>query len=158
MTMNDTGGFKSNDHNCKSCEVLIRNLIDIGSKGGNFLLNVGSTADGLIPAAIVARLKAMGTWLRANGEAIYGAEARPVAQPEWGRYTTKANTDYAHVFTWPQDGQLKIAEISGVKSARLLTSSGGQKRSVLSGLASVTVKRPNDTPDKIAAVIALEMK
>ncbi len=157
MTMNDTWGFKVNDHNWKSSEVLIRNLIDIVSKGGNFLLNVGPTADGVIPAESVARLNTMGTWLRVNGEAIYGAEASPVAQPEWGRYTTKANTVYAHVFTWPTDGLLKIAGIEGVKSARLLTNAGGQKLSVVSGSAGVTVKLPTDTPDKIAAVIALEM-
>ena len=49
MTMNDTWGFKSYDHNWKSTETLIRNLIDIASKGGNYLLNVGPTAEGLIP-------------------------------------------------------------------------------------------------------------
>ena len=58
MTMNDTWGYKSYDHNWKSTETLIRNLVDIASKGGNYLLNVGPTSEGLIPAPSVERLKA----------------------------------------------------------------------------------------------------
>ena len=72
MTMNDTWGFKSYDHNWKPTKVLLFNLIDIASKGGNFLLNVGPTAEGIIPKASVARLREIGAWLDVNGEAIYG--------------------------------------------------------------------------------------
>lgn len=75
MTMNDTWGFKSYDHNWKPTKVLLFNLIDIASKGGNFLLNVGPTADGIIPEASVARLREIGAWLDVNGEAIYGTRA-----------------------------------------------------------------------------------
>lgn len=75
MTMNDTWGFKKNDHNWKSSEMLIHNLIDIAAKGGNYLLNVGPTAEGLIPAASVDRLKDMGNWLNINGEAIYATSS-----------------------------------------------------------------------------------
>ena len=49
MTMNETWGYKSYAHNWKSTETLIRNLVDIASKGGNFLLNVGPKADGTFP-------------------------------------------------------------------------------------------------------------
>ena len=71
MTMNDTWGFKSYDDNWKSDEMLIHNLIDIAAKGGNYLLNVGPTAEGLIPQASLERLQKMGEWLEVNGEAIY---------------------------------------------------------------------------------------
>ncbi len=74
MTMNDTWGFKSDDHNWKSVEILIHNLVDVAAKGGNYLLNVGPTAEGLIPEPSVERLKAMGKWLAVNGEAIYKTE------------------------------------------------------------------------------------
>jgi len=63
MTMNDTWGYKSWDHNWKSGELLIRNLIDIASKGGNYLLNVGPTSEGEIPQPSVERLKQVGAWV-----------------------------------------------------------------------------------------------
>src|SRR5207248_1774123 len=71
MTMNDTWGYKSYDDDWKDTRTLLRTLIDIASKGGNFLLNVGPTAQGLLPEPIVSRLHEMGDWMKVNGEAIY---------------------------------------------------------------------------------------
>jgi alpha-L-fucosidase len=75
MTMNDTWGFKKNDTNWKSTTTLVHNLIDIAAKGGNYLLNIGPTAEGLIPAASVERLKGMGEWMKVNSEAIYATNS-----------------------------------------------------------------------------------
>ena len=71
MTMNDTWGYRSFDDNWKSTETLVRNLVDIASKGGNYLLNIGPMADGAIPTPIVQRLEEMGAWMKVNGEFIY---------------------------------------------------------------------------------------
>lgn len=99
MTMNDTWGFKSYDHNWKSKETLIHNVIDIAAKGGNFLLNIGPTAEGLIPEPSVERLAAVGRWLDTNGEAIYATEKlqNHYKQGESIRYIKKkgGNTYYA---------------------------------------------------------------
>jgi alpha-L-fucosidase len=70
MTMNDTWGFKSYDNNWKPTQTLIRNLCDIASKGGNYLLNVGPTSEGEIPAPSVERLAEVGKWMQVNGAAI----------------------------------------------------------------------------------------
>jgi alpha-L-fucosidase len=112
MTMNDTWGFKKNDHNWKSSETLVRNLVDIVSKGGNYLLNVGPTQMGNIPDPSIERLKEVGTWMRTNGEAIYGTAASPFKKLEWGRCTVKKqggkNIIYLHVFDLPTDGTLWV--------------------------------------------------
>jgi alpha-L-fucosidase len=103
MTMNDTWGFKSTDHNWKSTETLIHNLVDISAKGGNYLLNVGPTAEGLIPIPSVERLAEMGNWMEVNGEAIY--ESRLWDHYEDGeaiRYTyTGGDHLYAVSLGWP---------------------------------------------------------
>jgi len=157
MTMNDTWGFKSFDHNWKSTETLIRNLIDIASKGGNYLLNVGPTAEGLIPQPSVERLKEMGRWMKVNGEAIYETQASPFEQPAWGRFTQKPDRLYAHVFEWPQDGILHVPPIKDVVTkVYLLTATGHQPLKVEQSDAGITVSLPPEASDPVASVVVLE--
>lgn len=104
-TINDTWGYKADDHNWKSPEDLIRKLVDIVSKGGNYLLNVGPTAEGIIPQPSVERLQAMGAWLQANGEAIYGTRPGPIQGLDWCRSTVAGDKLYLHVFDWPKGGR-----------------------------------------------------
>ncbi|MGK7396798.1 MAG: alpha-L-fucosidase [Candidatus Cyclobacteriaceae bacterium M3_2C_046] len=153
MTMNDTWGYKSFDHNWKSDTTLIRNLVDIVSKGGNFLLNVGPTAEGEIPPPSVERLSAMGDWLEVNGEAIYEAQASPVDKPSWGRYTQKEGKVYAHIFDWPQDQTLRLDGISTVEKAYLLADPSNQLEVNEEG----TIRLPAQPVDPIATVVVLEV-
>jgi alpha-L-fucosidase len=92
MTMNDTWGYKSYDHAWKGTDLLLRNLIDIASKGGNYLLNVGPMADGVIPPASQDTLRAAGRWLKVNGEAVYGTTATPFGE-ELGEPSAKGTKD-----------------------------------------------------------------
>lgn len=75
MTLNDTWGYKSWDDNWKSSETLVHNLVDIAAKGGNYLLNIGPMANGLIPEATVQRLNDVGKWMKINGEVIHNSRA-----------------------------------------------------------------------------------
>ena len=113
MTMNTTWGFSEHDHAWKSDEVLIRNLIDIASKGGNYLLNIGPTGDGSIPTESTKSLKVIGEWMDVNGEAIYGTKASPFEKLSWGRCSQKSLPGgktrlYLHIFDWPADGKLVV--------------------------------------------------
>ena len=156
LTMNDTWGYKHFDHNWKSDTTLIRDLIDIASKGGNLLLNVGPTAEGIIPAPSVERLREMGRWLKVNGEAIYGADPSPVDMPGWGRYTAKDNHVYAHVFDWPADGKLSVQGIDGIQKAWLLADDSQTLLSMEKSQDQLTLQVPPAAPDSVATVIVLQ--
>ena len=161
MTMNDTWGFKSYDHNWKSTDTIIRNLVDIASKGGNYLLNVGPTSEGLIPAPSIERLKDVGAWMKVNGDAIYGTGTTPFKRLPWGRCTTKVSgkdtTLFLHVFNWPMDGKLVVPGLkNSVKSAKLLV--GGRKLKFNSTPAGIEVEVPGEAPDKISSTVVLKIK
>jgi alpha-L-fucosidase len=85
----------------RSATALVHLLVDVVSKGGNLLLDIGPTADGSIPVIMQERLLQVGAWLKVNGEAIYGT--RPWRQMSEGdvRYTSKGNALYAIVELWP---------------------------------------------------------
>jgi alpha-L-fucosidase len=156
MTINDTWGYKSYDENWKSTEELIRNLADIASKGGNFLLNVGPTPEGLFPDAIQQRLEAIGKWMAVNSESIYGTSASPIGKPNWGRCTAKGNRLYLHVFQWPADGKLELP-LAGAQGGKayLLADKKRAGLPVSSGQDKVTISVPNAAPDSIDSVIVL---
>lgn len=158
MTMNDTWGYKSFDNNWKSTEQLVRNLVDIVSKGGNYLLNVGPTAEGLIPEASVQRLAEIGKWMDVNAEAIYGTTASPFAQPKWGRFTKKPGLLFAHVFDWPKDGLLRIPALKqNISKAFLLTAGGSQTLQVKQSDSGIVVSLPDKAPSTIDSVVKLEL-
>ncbi len=162
MTMNDTWGFKSYDQNWKPVEMLIRNLVDIASKGGNYLLNVGPTSEGLIPAPSVERLQAVGRWMKVNGEAIYASTASPFKRLPWGRCTTKLGADtstlYLHVFQWPADGKLNIPGLHNDVAEAFLLADKSAKLSASKTDGGITLTLPAEAPDKICSVIACQIK
>jgi len=160
MTMNGSWGYKSWDNKWKSTETLIRNLVDIASKGGNYLLNIGPKEDGTIPQESIDRLKQIGAWMKVNSEAIYASKPSPLAELPWGRVTRKetptTTTLYFSVFDWPKDGKLFVPKVKNeIVSATLLA--GGDLK-VKADDGGITMKVPDTAPDQIASVIKVEFK
>ena len=133
MTMNNHWGYNKHDNHWKSTDELIHILVDCSSKGGNYLLNVGPTSEGLIPAQ---RRAAQGHRPVDEGQRRehlrhHRQHDRPA---EWGRSTTKGDTIYLHVFDWPKDGKLVVEKLDKpVKKAWLLSDSGKKTLKILVG-------------------------
>jgi alpha-L-fucosidase len=188
MTMNGTWGFKKDDQNWKSTETLIRNLCDIASKGGNYLLNVGPTSEGLIPQPSIERLAEVGAWMKVNGEAIYGsgptpfgAEAgafsttekdkngKPKFIPAWDwRCTTRPGKSFLGIHTRPGKIYVHIFnwpangkfELAGLQSRvkKAYLLADHKKLAVQPSASGVSIQLPEQAPDKIASVVCLEIK
>ena len=161
MTLNTTWGYSEHDHAWKSDEVLLRNLIDIASKGGNYLLNIGPKGDGTIPAESIASLQAIGAWMRKNGAAIYATQASPFAVLAWGRCTQQRLADgatrlYLHVFDWPKDGQLVVPHLAN-RPLRAQLLNGGTSIPATADAGGVTLTLPAVAPDPIATVVVLDV-
>ncbi|MDD8026383.1 MAG: alpha-L-fucosidase [Acidobacteriota bacterium] len=162
MTMNDNWGYNKNDRAWKTSRDLIQKLADIASKGGNFLLNVGPTSEGLFPGPGVERLAAIGRWMKANGESIYGTQASPFKNLAWGRATQKAVVGgvriYLHVFDWPKDGKLVVPGLlSDPRRACLLADAGKAPLSWTRSEDAVVLKIPVAAPDIDDSVVVLEI-
>ncbi len=156
MTMNNHWGYNKNDDNWKSEEDLIRKLVDIASKGGNFLLNVGPTAEGLFPQPSIDRLKAIGEWMRVYGDSIYGTTASLFSQLTWGRSTTKGQKLYLQVFDWPEDGVLEIPGLVNQPEKVYLLNGPVHDFSAVYQYGSTKLRVPQQAPNPIVSVIVLE--
>ena len=107
MTMGQSWAYNPNETDWKSPGQLVRNLVEVVSRGGNYLLNVGPTAQGVFPTEAVERLEHIGEWMDQNNEAIYGSTYTPLQGSAWGQATRKGDKVYLHVFDWPAETKLE---------------------------------------------------
>lgn len=165
MTLNDNWGYAAHDVRWKTTEDVLQKLIDIASKGGNYLLNIGPKADGTFPTESINCLKEVGSWMKVNSEAIYGTIPSPfVSQLDWGRATRKEVDGkqllYLHVFTqyWPKDGKLLVPDFgSGIKRAYLLIDAKKTSLPIDEMGDNHIFSLPLDAPDKISTTIVVEI-
>jgi alpha-L-fucosidase len=162
MTMNRYWGWNQADTGWKSTEDLVRKLVDIASKGGNFLLNIGPKPDGTFPDQAIERLEGIGRWMDVNGEAIYGTSASPFKRLPWGRCTQKASGDrttlYLHVFNWPGDGKLLVPGLKNKAAKAWLLADQKQKPLATSSSAeALTIALPGSAPDIISSTVVVQI-
>lgn len=119
QTMNRSWGYNITDRQYKSSDELIRYLVMTAAKGANLLLNIGPRPDGTLPEEALERLRAIGNWLEANGESIYGTLAGPTGEQSWGVSTRKGDVVYLHVLD-SEAGSIQLSLPGKVSAATLL--------------------------------------
>jgi alpha-L-fucosidase len=155
MTINNTWAYNAHDHEYKSDQMLIRSLVEVASRGGNFLLNVGPQPDGVIQPEFQNRLRAIGDWLAVNGDSIYGTTYGPIQGIPSIRVTAKKEKIFIHVFEWPS-GPLEINSLQAkVLSAYLL--SNGRPLKIRQSEGKLEVELPTQAPDPNVSVVALRI-
>lgn len=161
MTISKVWGYHKEDNAWKSADSLIHSLVDIASKGGNLLLNVGPTGEGEIREPSVKILEEVGDWLKVNGESIYGTTSSPLGKFDWGRCTKKVEerttTLYFSVFNWPEDGKLEIPKLSNkVIAAEFLANKKRLKTKISN--EGLLIELPGKAPDTNPNVIKITIE
>jgi alpha-L-fucosidase len=174
-TLNDTWGYKSYDNNWKKPDDLVFKLVDIVSKGGNYLLNVGPTAEGVIPEPSQEALRAVGKWLKVNGEAVYGCGPTPFG-PELGkatdqkdqrgrviydvykdwRCTTKGDKLYFHLFKWP-GSTFEVPMARRLSRVYMLADASQTSLAVKQEPGKTTISLPPKPMSDYASVVVVEL-
>ncbi len=144
-----------------SSEELIHELIDIVSRGGNLLLNVGPTADGRIPVIMQERLMDIGQWLEVNGEAIYETRKSPIPKQERtsqeAYFTIKDKVLFCIFTQWTDSIEIKLAEGEKIKEISML-SYGGVIQWELAEGNKVRIQIPRLTINELPCLYAWTLK
>ena len=126
MTMANQWSYRSDDK-YKSTRQLLHLLVNIVAKGGNFLLNVGPSPDGELPAPALERMKEIGQWMQINGEALYGT--RPIPPYKVGQVCLTRKGEKLYAICLAEEGQTGMPEriqIPPVKAAKSVTLLGSK--------------------------------
>lgn len=153
MTIGDFWQYSVKDTSFKSPAELIRILVDVVSRGGNLLLNVGPDPDGVIPNALVGRLMAIGAWLTTHGEAIFGTTRSPFGTLPEAWCTTKGNRLYLHLQQRPE----APLQLPGLKNTlqKVYLLETGEAVPFDNEVKSVTL--PETLPDKYMSTVVVEL-
>ena len=153
-TTNESWGFRLQDHKWKSSALLIREMAEAAGRNASFLLNVGPRPDGTIPDSALARLSALGAWMKVNGASVYGTRGGPVAPRRWGVTTQKGDTVYVHLLDTP-DRVLALPPLPR-KIARAYLLDGGAAVTVAATADGVTLTLPTRdgaSPDQVVVLV-----
>ena len=156
ITMNRNWGYNRADHDFKPLPELIAMLVETASKGGNLLLNIGPTGEGLVPAESVDRLEGMGRWMRVHGEAIYGTSASPFENAPF-RATRNANRLNCFLAEWPASRELLLPGVTDTpRLARMLGDDTRRPLDARRTDAGLVVTLPDRASDPMCSVVAVD--
>ncbi|MDD7984599.1 alpha-L-fucosidase [Lentisphaera marina] len=157
-TINHSWGYKAHDTKWKSSKTLIQKLIDINSKGGNLLLNVGPTPEGTFPDGCIDRLAQMGAWTQVHAKTLYETEYAPVKTPSWGRVLKKDNSLFLHVFDWPKNQKLTIEGLEGTIHKAYVFNKPEEALVFEKESQSFNITVPKEAYDHNSSVVVLEFE
>ena len=163
QSMNDAWGYKKDlENSYRSYKYLIRELVDVASKSGNYLLNIGPKGDGTMTAGSKKALRGIGNWMKKNGSSIYATSGNPFGKvPSWGTYTKKGKNVYVHVTKWPKNKKLTVRKYKNKKLKKVYLLESGKKISCKGnkkGKTKVTLKVTKKVPNKKDTVIVMQYK
>lgn len=155
--------FYTGKDDSQSLQWALQNLVDTASRGGNLLLNMGPTPEGLLPPVSVKKLRPLGAWLRKHGESIYGSDKGPHYLLRWGACTRRGNTLYYHIYHWPKDSKLVIPGLNegmknaGIRQISFLGQPAGETVSFQQSGGNVVVDVPAKSPDPLMSVLKVQL-
>jgi len=171
-TFSGSWGYYRDEYTWKSPETLIRMLIDVVSKGGNLLLNVGPTGRGEFDERALSRLAAMGQWMKRHSRSIYGCTQAPdeFQAPQDCRltYNREKKRLYVHVLAWPFGqlhleggfaGKVEYAQLlNDASEIRMSSPAGHQTEMEGDRPPTLTLNLPVQKPDVAVPVVELFLK
>ena len=153
MTMGQSWAYNPDETDWKAPGQLVRNLVEVVSRGGNYLLNVGPTARGLFPPKAVERLNYIGEWMDRNGEALYGSTYTPLQGSSWGQATRKGNKVYLHLVDWPPEPKIQIGQFPG--KVRAVALMAGESLAFSQNGQALEISLPGRAPDPDVSVLVV---
>ncbi len=158
QTLNESWGYNKFDTIWKSPNAVIKSLVEIVSRGGNFLLNIGPTGEGEIPKPSIDIFNKVGPWVQRNSESIYGTSANLFPPLSWGYTSVKGSKIYLFVRDWPKDGILKLPGLKNVAKSAYLLLDKSIKLNVNQVENSTNIALPLTPPDNPVTVVVLEIE
>jgi len=153
-TTNESWGYRLQDNKWKDATTLVRELAEAAGRNANFLLNVGPRPDGVIPDSALARLSAIGAWMKVNSSSIYGTRGGPIAPRRWGVTTQRGDTVYVHLLD-TLDRVLALPPLPK-KIAQAYLLDGGVPVAFASSPDGVTLtlpRRDKTSPDQVVVLV-----
>ncbi|OJU48563.1 MAG: hypothetical protein BGN96_11615 [Bacteroidales bacterium 45-6] len=158
QTMNNSWGYNSGDHSYKTTKALVMELVQNVSRDGNYLLNIGPKGDGTVPSESIIKLDSVGNWMDVYGSSIYGASRSPFSsEPAWGLYTKKAGKLYVHVFSWPENGLLKVPSLTNTIKKIYLMGDTTTLLNYKDRNGYIQISAPAKAPNPISSVVVVDV-
>ena len=153
MTMNKTWAYNPTDNAYKPSSQLIRNLVKVVGRGGNYLLNIGPTPKGEFPPEAEERLRQIGEWMATHHQAIHDTTYGPLQDLAFAATTARRGVIYLHVLEWPTTGRIVLEGLDPVSSISLVAT-GEQVACSHSG-GRLVIEVPRQAPDPVVSILAI---